>query len=139
GSLLTLAGDVVVPVDERPVWIVTPRPHVQLEERSQVVAVRTPHELERLTLEHRRGVVIAQPCLRIDDVLDADQAPANTGGLVDQRLGPRRVDLAVDHKRAIDVMDAHRAMVRTADAAECRPITCRAGAVDVEKLPGRIT
>ena len=57
-DLLAFAGHVIVPVHERTVWVVPPRPNVQLEKRRYTVAVRTANEQEGLSFEYRRIVVV---------------------------------------------------------------------------------
>ena len=46
----------------------------------------------------------------------------------------RGINLTVAHKTAIDVVDAHRAMIRTADAAKCRAVTSCPSCIHVNEL-----
>ena len=45
-----------------------------------------------------------------------------------------RVNLTVPYQSTIDVVNAHSTMVRTADAAECRPVPSSPCVVDVNEL-----
>jgi hypothetical protein len=137
--LLTFAGHIVVPVDERTLGVVAPRPDVQLEEIGQIKTIRRRDELKILAIEcGRRIVVILQPCGRVDDILDAHQPAFIPHWFVDQGFGVRDIDQAVDHQSAVDIMNAHGSVVGTADASKRRPVAGRAGVVDVEELPGRL-
>jgi hypothetical protein len=71
--LFTLAAHFVIPVYERTVRVVPPGPDVQFEVRRQAVAIRAGDVLERLSLEHRRTVVMGQPHVGNDYELHANQ------------------------------------------------------------------
>src|SRR2546427_8080228 len=79
-----------------------------------------------------------QPGGRVDDELDAYQAQSVPGWLVYQCFWLRGIDLAVAHERAVHVVDAHRAVVGTADAVEEPPVAGGGGSVDVDELPRRV-
>src|SRR5215467_6876625 len=134
-GLLVLTAYVVVPVDEGALRVVTPGPDVEFEERIEAETVGRGDQLKRLAIELRRNVVVVlEPGLGVDDIFDADQAElAAAGRLVDQRFGRFLIDFAVADERAFDVVNAHGAVVRTGNAAKGRPVTCRAGIVDVEE------
>lgn len=95
---------------------------MQLEERRYAIAVGSVDELEGLALEHRRGAIVGcQPSIGIDNVLDAHQPPLISQRLIDERFRMLGIDLSINYQRAIDVVNAHGAVVRTADAAEIDP------------------
>jgi hypothetical protein len=133
--LLAFAGHLRVPVHERTVRIVPPRPDVQFEKCGQAEPVRAIDDLECLPLKHRRTGVIRKPRVIIHDELDTHQSHTALPGLVYQRLRPRRIDLARAYQSAADVVHAHGALVRTANAAKERLVTGRCGSVDVDELP----
>src|SRR5262245_51994199 len=85
-----VAVHVDVPVREEAVRVVLPRPHVQLVEGGERVAIRLGHEVEQLALERRllaAAVADAVPHPLELDELDADEAhEAVAERLIDQRL-----------------------------------------------------
>src|SRR5882724_3389978 len=134
--LLTVAGDGVVPVDEWAVGVVAPSPDVKLKDRANAVAIGAGDELKGLTLEYgRSAVVIFQPGLRVHDVFDAEQVQLTVCRFVDKRFGLSGIDQAVGNEWAIDVVDAHGTVVRTADAAKKRSVAGPDGGVHVLVLP----
>src|SRR5882672_4717713 len=137
--LLTVAGDGVVPVDEWAVGVVAPSPNVKLKDRANAVAIGAGDELKGLALEYgRSAVVIFQPGLGVNDVLDAEQVQLTVCRFVAERFRLRGIDQAVGNKRAVDVVDAHGAVVRTADAAKERSVAGPDGGVHVLLLPGGV-
>src|SRR6184192_2579634 len=134
--LLTVAGDGVVPVDEWAVGVVAPGPDVKLKDGANAVAIGAGDELKGLALKYGRStVVIFQPGLRVHDVLDAEQVQLTICRFVDEGFGLSGIDQAVGNKRAVDVVDAHGAVVRTADAAKEGSVAGADGSVHVLVLP----
>jgi len=125
---------VVVPVNKRALRVVPPRPDVKLEEGRNMESVWAVDEEKYLTLQNRRTGVVREPGGRVGNVLDANQRHLTVGRwLIDQSLGLRGVDRSVE-QAGIDVVNAHRAMVRTADTAQKWAIASSDGIVDVEVL-----
>jgi hypothetical protein len=138
--LLTFASYLIIPVHERTLGIFAPCPDVQLEEIRQVETVWRGDELEVLSIERRRIVVIVlQPRGCIHDVLDADQPASISHWLVDQRFGMRDINLAVAYQSAIHVVNSHGAMVGTTDAAKRRSIPGKSSIVYVNELLRRLS
>src|SRR5450631_1654668 len=54
---LLFAGDVRIPVGKVALRVVLPRPHMQLPERRQAVAVRRTDQIHQVSLQRRRGPV----------------------------------------------------------------------------------
>ena len=138
GGLLAFAGHPVVPVHEGAVGIVPPSPNMQLIECGEAITIRAVHELKGLAFQHRRSVVMCQPGSSVHDVLDAHQAHLTFRRFINEGFRTRPVDLTIAHQAAVDIVDAHGAVVRTADAPEQGLIVSRGGRVDVQKLPGCI-
>src|SRR5882757_11016848 len=137
--LLTVAGDGVVPVDEWAGGVVAPSPNVKLKDGANAVAIGAGDELKGLALKYgRSAVVIFQPGLRVHDVFDAEQVQLTVRRFVDERFGLSGINQAVGNKRAVDVVDAHGAVVRTADAAKEGSVTGADGGVHVLVLPGGV-
>ena len=112
---------------------------MQLEKCGYTEPVRTIDELEGLAFELRRSVVVSrQPRGCVDDVLDTDESPPVSNGLVYECFRAPFVNLAVTHERAVDLVNAHGAVIGTADAAKCGCVI-RAGIVDVQELPRGIS
>src|SRR5882724_5086063 len=134
--LLTVAGDGIVPVDEWAVGVVAPSPNVKLKNGANAVAIGAGDELKGLAFEYgRSAVVIFQPGLRVHNILDAEQVQLTVRRFVDEGFGLRGVDQAVGNKRAVDVVYAHGAVVRTADAAKEGSVAGADGGVHVLVLP----
>ena len=70
--------------------------------------------------------------------LDPDESAPVSDRLVDQRFRPRLIDLTVHHQRTVDVVNAHRPVVRAADAAKRRAVPGRSCIVDVDELAGGV-
>src|SRR5215467_4795470 len=135
-NLLAFAGDVIVPVHERAVGVVPPSPDVQLKNRTDPVAVRAADEQKGLSFEHWRSVVvICEPSSSVHDELDAYQPQLSVRRLVDQGFWLRGIDQTIAHQSTVDVMNAHGAVVRTANAAKERPVACRRSCIDIKELP----
>src|SRR5215467_14134779 len=97
--------------------------------------VRRCDELEVLALKRRgRIVVVYQPGSCIDDELDADQPAFISHRLVNQCFGVHDFNLTIAKQLAIDVMNAHGAVVGPADAAKSRPVAGEHGIVYVKEL-----
>ena len=129
------AGDIRVPVHERAGRILLPSPHVQRVERRQPEAVRGWEVVEQLPHQLRcSGVLgIGVPAVREHQVIRANQLQAAVRHrLVNHDLRLRRIDLAVADERHVDVVDAHRAAILTADAAKHRRVAF--GLCDVDVL-----
>src|SRR5690349_15334049 len=60
-DLFTFTGHLVIPVHKGAVRVIAPGPDVQFEVCRQAVSVRAGNVLERLSLEHRRTIVIREP------------------------------------------------------------------------------
>src|SRR5215813_13774132 len=132
-GLFAFAAHMIVPVHVSALRIVAPRPHVQLEKRIERKAIRRADELKVLTVERRRSaVVVLQIFLHVNDVLDTDELTLVSDWLVDQSLRIFEVDLVLLDLRAVDVVNAHRAVIGTADTAERRLVSRGTRVVYVE-------
>src|SRR5581483_483578 len=108
-----------VPHAERAGRVVLPDPGVQRVERREAEAVASRVQHERLAEQRRRRRMGRVPGGLEDDVLQRDQAHvAARVDLVDQRLGPGRVERAGLDERALDEVDAHRAGAGLVDAGQ---------------------
>src|SRR4051794_452207 len=111
------ASHIIVPVNECAVWIVSPSPHVQFEERRNAKPVRGIDELEILAFELWRSTVVSrEPGGCVHDVLDPNQPPRVPYRLIYQGLRITRVQHAISDQAQVEVVNAHRAVVRAADA-----------------------
>src|SRR5689334_3043558 len=120
GASLAFASYSIVPVDEGALRVVSPSPHVQFEEWVEIEAVRCADQLEGLAVEHRGSVVVVlEPGGRVDDEFHSDQPAPVSNGLVDERFRARIVQFAVADQGPVDIVDAHRAVIRSADATKC--------------------
>src|SRR5215472_8739765 len=137
-ALLMSASHMVVPVNKVALRVVPPRPDVKLEKRRYVEPVWTVDVKEHLTFQNGRTGIVLQPGRSEGNEFDADQLHLTVRGrFVDQGL--RMVD--VDHsvqQVAIDVVDAHGTVVRTADATEEGLVSLSGGVVDVDVLLRRL-
>ena len=108
---------------------------MEFEERRDVEAIRGGDEIENLPVEHRRRVVVVgEPTGRVENELDAYQCHLAIGGLVDERLGLRGVEGEIAEQGAVDVVDAHGAVVGAGDATEKWSVAGGGGVVDVDVL-----
>src|SRR5262247_3646010 len=93
-----VARDVRVPVRERPVRILLPRPHMQRVEGIQPEAVGAVEQMEQLTVQRRRSLplVLGLPLGLEDDEFGAGEPdPAVVGRFEQENLRFVRVDVAV--------------------------------------------
>src|SRR5215467_1937779 len=113
---------------------------MEFKEWVQTEAVWRGHELERLPVELGRNVVVVlEPGLGVNDVLDTDQTQfAAAHRLVDQSFGGFFFDLSIPYQRSVDVMDAHGAVVRAGDAAKGRSVPRGSGVVDIKEHPSGV-
>ena len=131
------AGHVIVPVHERTLRVVAPGPDVQFEKRIQVETVGGSNELKVLSFKYRRSIiVILQPGGCVHNVLDANQSALLPHRFVDQGFRMRDINLPISHQAAVDVVNAHRAMIRTADTAKRGSVPGWPGIVYIQKRPG---
>src|SRR5215469_942908 len=131
---LQFARYLVVPVNERALRIVAPRPDMQFEEWREVESVRGTDKLKVLPVERRRSVlVIREPSGGVHNVFHSDEPARISHRLVNQGLRVLQLDFAVANECAVDVVNAHGSMVRPAYAAERGFVAGRSGVVDVEE------
>ena len=126
--LLAVAGHMIVPVHERAFRIVFPRPNVQFVKCRQAVTVRCRDLQHQVTIHLWSGV--GRKHARKDDELDTDQLHFTVRlRLVNQGLRSLGIELLAHDTgkqgltakdTAVHVVDAHRAVVRAANAAEGR-------------------
>jgi hypothetical protein len=137
---VSVAGDQRVPVDERAIRILAPRPHVQLVVRRQAEAVRSIDELEQLPAENRRLLfrVRLMPRAGNHDELDAGEPRHALVVFIHQRLGMLRIHHVVHEQRGIDEMHAHRPGHRAGDAAEYGAVAGALRFARVAKDAGRV-
>src|SRR5215469_10549520 len=132
---LQFARYLVVPVNECALRIVAPRPDMQFEKGREVESVRCTDKLKVLPVERRRSVVvIREPSGGVHNVFHSHEPARVSHRLVNQGLRVLPPDFAVANECAVDVVNAHGAMVRPAYAAERGFVAGRSGVVDVEKL-----
>ena len=117
-QLLPFATHSVVPVHKSAIRIVSPRPDVEFEECRYAVPIRAADKLEGLAFELRRTGMTGEPGGNIHDVFDTYEPAAVSQRFVDQRFRMGFVNLAVTDQREIEVVNAHRAMVGTADTTK---------------------
>jgi len=132
---LTCAGDVVIPVNKGSLWVVAPCPDVNFEKRGNIEAVGRAHEIEDLSVEDWRRVVVGgEPSRGVEDELDANQRQLAVGRLVDQGLGLRGVEREIAEERGVHIVDPHRTVVGTGNAAEKWSVAGGGGIVNVDEL-----
>lgn len=107
-----------MPVHEDPVRVVLLCPDVQGVVSRDAVAIGARVVVEQLAHQRRRGLGVRVPGRCDDDVLDADELQLAVLRLVHHGLGALGIEFAVADQDAVDVVDAHRAALRAADAAE---------------------
>src|SRR5262249_42114476 len=83
----------------------------------QAKAVGSTHVVEELAHQHRRRLMLGIPGLGGNDVLHAGQLVLPVPHLVQQRLRPVRVEGAVAYEVPVGEVNAHRPLLRPADAA----------------------
>src|SRR6478609_8295969 len=119
GTRVGVARDVGIPVDERARRAVLPRPHVERVEAGEPEPVRRIELLENLAHQLRRLRVRLVPLIREHEVIGANQADATVAGrFVDDDLGTPGIALTVNDKGTVEVVQSHRAGVRSAYAPE---------------------
>lgn len=111
-----------VPIDEHPVWVVSPRPHMQLVERRKAVAVGGSHEVELLSHEHWGSGIGRMPRFGEDEELDPYQPESSVSLFVDQELGILRIERWVADQCAVCEVNPHGPLLRSADTATCRTV-----------------
>ena len=95
--------------------------------------------MEELAHHLRRLRVLGVPRLGEYEIVGADQLEAAVRHrLIDDDLRTGRVQDSAFHQLAVDVVEAHRAGIRPADAAELEDVSLRHRDADVLEALGRI-
>src|SRR5262249_22304666 len=103
---------------------------MQLEESRQSITVRAGDQLEGLTLEHRRRIVVRHPRGSVYNKFDTDQAHSPLLRLVDQRLRTGGIEFAIADQGPIHEVNTHCAVIRATDATEKWLVSRRLGGID---------
>ena len=111
---------------------------MDLKERGQIEPVRGRNQLQHLTLQHRRRLVVAvQPCRGVHDELHTHQPVSIPVRLVDQRLRLVGIQRAIQ-QFSVDVMHAHGPLVRAGNTTQKRCIAGSPRIVHVDVLLRRV-
>src|SRR5206468_1798068 len=121
-----LARDVGVPIGERPVRIVLPRPDMQGIERRKTETIGCREQVKKLSHELRRPRVLLIPIVCENQEVDAGHLQASARDrFVDDDLRLGGVQYAAAHNRPVDIVQTHGADLVAGDAAELQGITLR--------------
>src|SRR5215467_9991482 len=121
-----LARNVGVPVHERAIGVVLPRPDMQSVERREPEAIGALEQMKKLSHKLWRSRMRFVPRIGENQIVGADQAEVPAWGrLVDHDLGTGGVQDAAVHQVSVYVVEPHCPGVGAAHAAELKGIPLR--------------
>src|SRR6266498_3956881 len=134
-----LAGNVRVPVDERAVGILLPRPDMQCVERREPEAVGAFKQMKELSHKLWRARILCVPRVGENQIVGADQSQASVWcRLIDHDLGTGGVNYPAVHQVSVHKVESHGPAVGPADAAELKGIPLRLSHRDILESLGRL-
>src|SRR5437763_6166710 len=115
-----------VPVHERPIRILLPRPDVKRDERGESEAVGTLEVMKELAHQLRRSRVTRIPSGSDNQKVGAGQLQMSVWlCLVDHNLRTRGIQHPASHERSVHIVESHCPSVWSAHAAKLKLIAFR--------------